>query len=107
MELEKKKERIRVLKSRHNVKAGRRKKMYILRYDRRIIKKNHHCNIIVSLVSRRVSRTGGKHRGRVNTKRNARRERGRAGKGEKKLERSNYKLIEILNYCTKLSAGSS
>lgn len=66
--------------------------MYILRYDRHT--KNHYCNVIVSLVSRRVSKKEEKE--------------GRE-KGARREERSNdrVKLIEILNYCTKWSAGSS
>lgn len=81
------------------IEAARRK-VYILRYDRHT--KNHYCNVIVSLVSRRVSRKEGKAGGKkAGGKRDARRI-----ESEERLN-DRVKLIEILNYCTKLSAGSS
>lgn len=91
---EKERERVCVLRGRRAIEVGRRK-VYILRYDRHT--KNHYCNVIVSLVSRRVFEKG----------RDGKRKEGKKRGVESEERSSELKLIEILNYCTKLSAGSS
>lgn len=93
---ENEREKERMLRSRHD-RSGTARNVYFTIFDRRT--KNYQCNITVSLVNRRVSKS------QANKKRDKAKR--RTGREEERVRTFEIKLIEILNYCTKLSGGGS